>query len=197
LETKVLDNKRLCACGCGEVLVKRWGRERKYIRGHNARLDGFGRGRQHIRSGRLHPRWKGGRTFNHAYVELSAQYNHPRNNQGRVLEHIIVFEQHHSCCLLSWANVHHKDGNKANNVWYNLEGMMRGQHLRHHHLDKSTVDHSMTRCVECGSDKTFLKKNSQGIRIFPTWRRLHKGSDLWLCINCNVRRYRRSKMKKH
>jgi len=48
---------------------------------------------------------------------------------GYVREHRLVYEESRNCCLLPTANIHHIDGNRANNVWYNLILYSRGQHM--------------------------------------------------------------------
>ena len=45
-------------------------------------------------------------------------------------EHRLVWEEHYNAILLPWADVHHKDENKENNVWYNLQAMTHTTHCR-------------------------------------------------------------------
>ena len=72
--------------------------------------------------------WKGGRIKHLEYI-LTFKPDHPFQY---VREHALVWEEHHNAILLPWADVHHKDENKQNNVWYNLQAMTHGTHRRFH-----------------------------------------------------------------
>jgi hypothetical protein len=133
MSSTTLDNKRFCACGCGQE-VSGWNTHKKqpvrFKHGHNA--VGF---KFPLRRGPQGARWKGGKTITKpGYILLNARWDHPRSYRGRILEHIVVYEQYHKCCLLKWANVHHKNHNKSDNRSENLEAMMIGQHTRLHML---------------------------------------------------------------
>lgn len=51
-------------------------------------------------------------------------------DRGYVLEHRHTFEQHHKCCLLKTAVIHHKDGNGHNNNIDNLQLTNRKNHKK-------------------------------------------------------------------
>ena len=53
-------------------------------------------------------------------------------NNGKRL-HRLIFEDYHKCTLLPNAVIHHRDGNKLNNRYENLELMSRGEHSILHH----------------------------------------------------------------
>lgn len=63
-------------------------------------------------------------------------------------EHRLVYEESRNCCLLSWTDIHHMDGNRQNNIWYNLQPL---DHKRH-----NIIDMSDRICAACGSNKTEL-----------------------------------------
>ena len=51
---------------------------------------------------------------------------HPRAQQnGYVLEHIYQWERYNKACLLKWAIIRHKDGNRKNNDGRNLKARCR------------------------------------------------------------------------
>jgi hypothetical protein len=96
-------------------------------------------------------------------------------------EHRLVWEREHNACLLDWADVHHKDHNKANNVWYNLQAMMHWQHS----ILENKIDMTGRFCVECGSTKTTHKKG------VPNWYKADKGFRCFICWRRNKRREKR------
>lgn len=49
---------------------------------------------------------------------------------GYVRHHRLVYEECYNCCLLRYTDIHHRDGDRANNVWYNLIPYNRAQHMR-------------------------------------------------------------------
>jgi hypothetical protein len=53
---------------------------------------------------------------------VQAPVSHPRARQdGSILEHRLVMEQMLCRFLEEWEIVHHKDGDRSNNTWENLE----------------------------------------------------------------------------
>ena len=64
--------------------------------------------------------WKGGRMLKKGYWLILRRDHRFANSQGYVREHRIIVEDQWNCCLLPWADVHHRDGDKQNNAWYNL-----------------------------------------------------------------------------
>lgn len=49
-------------------------------------------------------------------------------DRGYIEEHRIVYEESRKCCLLPKTVIHHIDGKRANNVWYNLQPLNHAQH---------------------------------------------------------------------
>lgn len=123
----------LCECGCGEATtvavqtsLKRSeyrGYPRHYILGH-----GF-RGKR----GALASRWKGGRIQTDLGYWLVWAPDHPNaNKNGYVLEHRLVWEQHHGQTLNRDQHVHHIDGDPSNNDIANLQMLPGRQHYALH-----------------------------------------------------------------
>lgn len=112
----------LCTDGCGKVMPKRddHGRLKKYA--HRSRF------------GVKHHNWKGGRYISPGgYWFVRAVGHRFAEHNGYAQEHRLVYENTHQCCLLSWAVIHHKNDNKLDNRPENLEGMIRGIHMKHHY----------------------------------------------------------------
>lgn len=82
--------------------------------------------RQGQMAGALNPAWKGGRrTRPDGYVEVWTI-------SGPMLEHRVVVERELGRALSADEIVHHRDGNKQNNSFENLEVMTQSEHTRHH-----------------------------------------------------------------
>lgn len=96
-------------------------------------------------------------------------------------EHRLLFELYHKCCLLDYADVHHKNGNGFDNSRKNLEGMT---HINHTILHHPRVDRSDRHCILCGSSKTSLNQLGSA--------RWCKYNDGYVCHTC-YERIRRSR----
>lgn len=110
---------------------------------------------------------------------------HPRANKRsyELFEHIEVYEKTNNCCLLVWGNVHHIDGDKQNNDWINLRGMIKGAHMSMENLK----DLNDRRCIKCGSSKTSMRTEVRcGKR--PHWFKTRDGN--FQCDTCYHRELR-------
>lgn len=68
-----------------------------------------------------------------SYVRVSGQWDHPRQHNGTVPEHILVMETHLGRFLEPGEEVHHKNEDHADNRLDNLEVVTRSEHHRRHH----------------------------------------------------------------
>ena len=68
-------------------------------------------------------------------------------NNGKRL-HRLIFEDYHKCTLLPWAVIHHRDGNKLNNRYSNLELISRGEHNISHKLNIKHSDETKQKISE-------------------------------------------------
>lgn len=170
-----------CVCGCGEQLLDRdrWGNSRQYIYGHNW-------------CGKNNLNWRGGRRLgNHGYWVILRHDHHEADRDGYVLEHRLVYEEYHKCCLLSWSRIHHDDGDKENNEISNLIITSRWEHKnKFHREDFGQV------CERCGSTdvcrNSFTKMGKQRFRCNncrKNWSVNKTGSIDFgqICQNCGSR----------
>lgn len=95
--------------------------------------------RTHYACGSENTSWKGGRISNgHGYIQV-LKPEHPRAKDGYVLEHILTMEKHlgRHLVYISMGHknneiVHHKNGNRSDNVLDNLEVMTHSEHMKLH-----------------------------------------------------------------
>jgi hypothetical protein len=153
-----------CACGCGTKIwnVDDKGQPRKYAPGHSTR----GRKLNVDRRGERAPGWKGGRYKTKNGYILVHEPDHPQvNANGYVPEHRLVYEESRLVCILPWVDVHHKDGNKTNNIWYNLILVSESEHMKIHNPRQDFG--ALCRCGSknvirygvCNNSQRFLCKN--------------------------------------
>lgn len=112
----------ICQCGCNEnISIKcaaNWNRLKQFKRGHNTL-----KGSNNIF-------WKSGIKIQSGYRLILTNYSLTRRKY--IFEHRLIWEEHHNAILLPWGIIHHKDGNRQNNIWYNLQGMTRRIHILLH-----------------------------------------------------------------
>jgi hypothetical protein len=175
-ESSTSNNIRLCECGKCNLEVRGWNSHThqpiRFRPGHNS-LPG-----EDSRA------WKGGEYKSGDYIYVSTTSTKRACKIGRDRKHRVVYEDSRNCCLLPWTDVHHLDNNGLNNVWYNLQAMMKSKHLSvtHYGRKKSKADEN-TRCVDCGSSITYMRKLSNDRRT-PFWTVVDKINDIWRCSTC-------------
>jgi transposase-like protein len=138
-----------CECGCGQTLLDRDSRGtlRKYIYGHQSR-------------GESNHSWKG-RNKRHNYWYVYRPNHHEADSKGYVEEHRVVYEEYHKCCLLSWAVIHHDDGDGLNNEISNLILTSIWEHPnKYHRKDLGQV------CQRCGSSNVHRNGLRKGKQVF-------------------------------
>lgn len=97
--------------------------------------------------GEKHPSWRGGVTYSGRGYRLIKAHGHPAvNARGYVFEHRLVMEQVLGRYLTADEVVHHKDGDKLNNLPENLELLSQAEHMRLHapHLQQEQLRDSET-----------------------------------------------------
>jgi hypothetical protein len=154
-----------CNCGLSRPDIDKYGHKKEYIKGHQNR-------RKTLLNGKNHHCWKGGRHLSASgYILIHCPNHRLAGKNGYALEHRLVYEKFHKCCLLHWSHVHHKDGNKQNNDISNLEGMTDKMHCNMHHPVELEYGDS---CKYCGSEHIVRWRVSDDKLRFR-------------CINCNQR----------
>ena len=109
-------------------------------RDNRGRIVRFKYGDRPRRRGELSHAWRGGRFIDSkGYVRIYKP-NHPRSYDRQVFEHVVKYDEYHSCCLLPWGVIHHHDGNlwwwwltPQNNSKDNLEATSSSKHTQIHH----------------------------------------------------------------
>jgi hypothetical protein len=100
---------------------------------------------QNRKAGTDHPSWRGG-------VNLTSDgYARVRIAPGKyALQHRLVMERHLGRPLRADEEVHHRDGNRTNNDFANLQLMDKAEHARLHagKFDRWSRDYEF--CVVCG-----------------------------------------------
>jgi hypothetical protein len=101
-------------------------------------------------------------------VVAPAAYPGKRYRGRYVYEHQLVWWEHTGTIVPSNFVIHHKDENKRNNVFSNLEKVERGSHVTFHHKPAASI---VMRCSWCGSNfdlslRNWKSKSKAGQRHF-------------------------------
>jgi len=122
----------LCECGCGgrTEMVKTPNPSRRHFKGYPLP---FLPHHMPSRVGDRNPRWKGGRTRDHAGYMLVLRHDHPEADPaGYVREHRLVMEEVLGRPLRRDEFVHHVNGVKDDNRPENLVALTKAEHNAHH-----------------------------------------------------------------
>lgn len=143
--------KGFCHCGCGNMTntltrndsnkghVK--GEYRKYLPNHNRR----------VLCGPRNSNWQGGTRHDKDGYVLVMKKTHPRSDaNGYVFEHILVVETILGKSIPLYVEIHHVDGNKANNTPSNLVVCQdHGFHMLLHRRQKALIACGNANWREC------------------------------------------------
>jgi hypothetical protein len=173
-----------CACGCGTMIpsISRDGKPNRYAYGHN-----FG-------TKENNPNYKGGQFLTTKGYRMIYSPNHPyATKMGYVMEHRLNMEARlrerfglEEYYIPPDVYVHHKDENKLNNHWSNLQLITGPKHtLLHKKKDLSDRKCADPACITPYETQLGMDGN-------PCWFR---GEDdkTWYCKRCYSRNKKRLK----
>jgi len=159
-----------CCCGCGQKTNIYRGKPRKFIPGHNGRLES---NKEMLRAlgkkGPEHHNWKGGKTINSRGYALTRKQRHC-NASPYVPDHILIAEKVLGKRLPPSAVVHHSDGDTLNNTNSNLvicenQGYHLFLHQRKRAFEAGGVH--LVRCPLCKThdipENLYLRPNGTGM----------------------------------
>ena len=78
------------------------------------------------------PNWKDGIVHSGGYIHIYKPDHYFCNSRGYVKEHRLKYEEYHNCCLLKWAIIHHRNGDRMDQKNENLEVMTQNKHMSLH-----------------------------------------------------------------
>jgi hypothetical protein len=120
-----------------------------------------------IQSGKRGHNWKGGIiTDPQGYVMVHKPDHPAAKGNGYVYQHRLVAEEHLGRYLLPTERVHHRNHNKADNRWENLEVCEDVAHHLFHHRTRTDLrlpdePNRVIRC-SCGCHQLLLRFDRQG-----------------------------------
>lgn len=118
--------------------------------------------------GARNPMWRGGRSLaSNGYVLIRVGVDHPLGDvRGYAYEHRLIAMAKLGRMLKATDTIHHRDGNKENNSWENIEVFpSRHHHARAHHPNARTrAPGEANRAISCacGCRRRFLKFDASG-----------------------------------
>lgn len=155
-----------CRCGCNEDIKIRNKRHQCLMMFKN----------HHHTRGENNYAWKNGfKNSVYGYLLIRKKNHRFADTEGYIPFHRWVYEIMHQCSLLPWTIVHHRDGRKRHNVWWNLALTDRKGHPSFH-----TDDMGDRYCIECKSDKTHIRKSTGR----PEWHKHPRTGEKYVCKTC-------------
>lgn len=172
-----------CADNCGQLLEEfdKYGRPRKYIKGHNNTLRVGTANPNYGKRGPETSKYKTGRTKSGdgKYWVLSGKHGYPgADKYGRIYEHIYVYQEHYKCCLLKGIEIHHINKNGLDNRLSNLVAVLGIKHTEIYHPKK---DRTKTFCIICGGKTTTDKRG------YDRWYSYQDGYRCDICYKRDMR----------
>jgi len=133
--------KKLCACGCGELIevTDKYGRPHKFKAGHSTRLREIKFMNPEKFTGKNHYNYKRGWSLSDSGYVMIPVKNHPRakaSNRYRIREHVLVMEKYLGRYLEPGEVVHHINGIRTDNRIENLRLMNISTHMKMHDKER-------------------------------------------------------------
>ena len=158
-----------CRCGCNEdipIRSRRHKRLRMFKNNHHVR----GAGNSKYRNGF--------KDSPYGYLLFRQKNHRTADVDGYIPFHRWVYEIMYQCSLLPWAIVHHLDGRKRHNVWWNLALTDRRRHPSFHIDDMSD---RYCKNPECKSPFTTHIDKRTGR---PKWFKNPRTGEQFVCSVC-------------
>jgi len=119
------------------------------------------------------------------YIQIWKPDHHFASRRGYVMEHRLVWEEHHNAVLLPWAEIHHKNGVRDDNSIENLQAIDRSKHNLHHMKQRRDQIINKRKCARCDRDTKRRIRRVRGY-VYRTaeWNRNPLDRTEWLCKMC-------------
>lgn len=121
-----------------------------------------------VHSGPRNPNWRGGRSVaSNGYVLIRVDTHHPLADvRGYAYEHRLVAFAKLGRPLRADEQVHHRDGNKQNNAWDNVEVLTfrahRVEHRKHSRGLRMPDESNPTLACACGCGLSLKRYDASG-----------------------------------